>query len=133
VHSAARLSRKGRTCMAPPGALKQLPAVLIADLVEDLGVTEQDLAGIVRANVRTVERWRQTGTYPQRAARERLAELEALHQHLRNTFASPEARRAWMHHATPFLGEMTPADALRAGRLDRVEAALEALDSGIAI
>ena len=30
-----------------------------------------------------------------------------------------------------YLGGMTPADAVRAGRIDRVEAALEAFDSGV--
>jgi hypothetical protein len=45
--------------------------------------------------------------------------------------ANPESRRAWLRSDNPYLGGLTPLEVLRAGRTDRVEAALEALDSGM--
>lgn len=49
-------------------------------------------------------------THPQRTARERLAELL---------------------EPSRYLGGIRPAEAIRAGRADRVEAALDVLDSGV--
>ena len=46
-------------------------------------------------------------------------------------FTTPEAARAWLHGSSRYLGGLTPAEAIRVGRFDRVEAALEALDSGV--
>ena len=47
-------------------------------------------------------------------------------------WATPEAARAWLHRPSPFLGHTEPIELVRAGRFDRVEAALEALTSGFA-
>ena len=104
---------------------------LIERLVAALGLSAGELAQALGVNTRSIERWRTGETHPQRDARQRLGELEALVEHLEQTFATPEARRAWLRDASRYLGGLTPAEALRAGRIDRVEAALEALDSGI--
>ena len=96
-----------------------------------LGLDRGELAAALGASVRTVERWRSGRTYPQREARERLAELVALEHRLGETFAEPGAPRTWLRSSNPYLGGLTPLEALRAGRPDRVEAALEALDSGV--
>ena len=70
-------------------------------------------------------------TYPQHEARERLAGLIALERHLGETFEDTEAAGSWLRTGSPYLGGLTPLEALRAGRPDRVRAALEALDSGV--
>jgi hypothetical protein len=57
--------------------------------------------------------------------------LNALHHRLCDTFGGSEARRAWLRASNRHLGGLAPADAMRAGRVDRVDAALEALDSGV--
>ncbi|MHB1005347.1 MAG: MbcA/ParS/Xre antitoxin family protein [Chloroflexota bacterium] len=64
---------------------------------------------------------------------EEAARRWALRHRLLGTFTTAEAARAWLNAANRYLGGLTPADALRVGRLDRVEAALEALDSGVFI
>ena len=55
----------------------------------------------------------------------------ALDRWLREAFDSPEAIRDWLNAENRYLGGLTPTEAVQVGRFDRVEAALEALDSGI--
>lgn len=111
--------------------LETTPGRAVEALEGGLGLSMGELAGALGASARTVERWRTGQTYPQHEARERLAELVALEGHLGETFVDPEAARGWLRSASPYLGGLTPFEALLAGRADRVRAALEALDSGV--
>jgi transcriptional regulator with XRE-family HTH domain len=104
---------------------------LVESLELNLGLSISELAQALGVNTRSVERWRTGETHPQHDARQRLASLEGLAGRLRQTFSTPEAGRAWLRDPSRYLGGLTPADALRVGRIDRVEAALEALDSGV--
>ena len=83
-----------------------------------LGVREDDREGAHRAD------------YPQHAARERLAELVAVEAHLEETWRSGCPARV-VALGQPVPRGVTPVEILRAGRADRVRAALEALDSGV--
>lgn len=94
-------------------------------------LSEQELTQALAASPRTVHRWRMNATYPQHEARERLATLVALADRLMETFRTAEAIHIWMNTANRYLGGFTPIEAIRAGRVDRVDAALEALDMGI--
>lgn len=107
------------------------PGRLVEQLEALLRLSEAELAQALDANPRTLERWKAGTHYPQHEARERLSALEALAQHLSETFVTPGAVGRWLHEPSRYLGGLTPADALRVGRIDRVEAALEALDSGV--
>lgn len=60
-----------------------------------------------------------------------LADFVYLRNHLKVTFGSQEAARRWLHCTNPYLHPATPADLLEKGEIDKVEAALEALDSGV--
>ena len=111
--------------------LEVTPAQAIEQLENDLSLSTNELAGALRTSPRTIKRWRDGETHPQHDMRRRLAALVALDRHLRETFTSPEAVRDWLHTSNRYLGGLTPADAVRVGRIDRVEAALEALDSGV--
>ncbi len=121
--------------------LEVTPAQAVEQLERGLGLSRSELAGTLGASPRTVERWSggaverwRTGeTHPQRGTRRSLAALVALDRRLRETFEDAEAGRAWLHANSRYLGGMTPAYAVRVGRVDRVEAALEALDSGILV
>ena len=64
-------------------------------------------------------------------ARARLARARRCGRNLVADLDDPESRRAWLRSDNPYLGRLTPLEVLRAGRTDRVEAALEALDSGM--
>jgi hypothetical protein len=45
-------------------------------------------------------------------------------------FDSPEAIRGWLNTKNRYLGGLIPTNAVQVGHFDRVEGALEALDSG---
>lgn len=111
--------------------LQLTPDQAVLRLSRDLGLTTATLAQATGTSTRTVERWRTGETLPQRDARRRLADLLTLDRRLHDTFDSSEAIRAWLHAENRYLGGLTPADAVKVGRVDRVEAALEALDSGV--
>ena len=111
--------------------LEQTPRQALELLEHDLGVTAADIAAALGASPRTIERWRTDATYPQRAARERLADLLDLDRRLLKTFRDGAAARSWMQAENRVLGGFSPVAALRIGRVDRVEAALDALDAGI--
>lgn len=124
--------RNGEVVMeAARSKLEMAPGNALETVEGGLGLGGGELAGALGASTRTVERWRTGQTYPQHGARERLAELVALDAHLRETFGDPEARRTWLCSGNPYLGGLTPLEVVRAGRADRAEAALEALDSGV--
>ncbi|MCL5110581.1 MAG: DUF2384 domain-containing protein [Chloroflexi bacterium] len=107
------------------------PHRAVEQLEVELGLSQGDIAAALDASPRTVARWRGGQSYPQREVRGRLNALLDLRHRLLETFATAEAARAWLRTANRYLGGLAPGEALRAGRLDRVEAALEALGSGV--
>ncbi|MHB8644619.1 MAG: antitoxin Xre/MbcA/ParS toxin-binding domain-containing protein [Thermomicrobiales bacterium] len=107
------------------------PRQAIEQVEHTLNLSDRELAHQLSASPRTLNRWRTNETYPQHEARERLAALVALAEHLHETFQTPEAISLWLDSANRYLGHFTPADAIRAGRFDRVEAALGAFDAGV--
>ena len=105
----------------------------IGGLKRDLDLSTDALAGALKVDSRTVERWRTGASFPQRDGRERLEALMNVRNHVLDTFATAEAARAWMHASNRYLGGLTPAEVAQAGRIDRIEAALTVLDSGMFI
>lgn len=104
---------------------------VIIDLQESLGISKDILAKALEVSPRTVDRWcADDGSYPQREPRKRLDALLHVKEHLQKTFSNSEAIRLWMRTDNRYLAGMTPVEVLRAGRIDRVEAALIALDYG---
>lgn len=117
--------------VSPAAQLDMTPRQALNQLESDLGLTAKDLIGALSVNRRTLDRWLSGETYPQREARRRLVELLGLSQRLSEAFEGPDGAREWLHASSRYLGGITPAEALRSGRLDRVEAAFEVLESGI--
>ena len=111
--------------------LEVSPRQAIDTLEKSLSMSEDELAQALNINRRTLQRWRTGMAYPQQLARQRLAELLRLEQRVGQAFQGRDALRRWFHTESRYLGGMTPAEAIHVGRLDRVEAALEALDSGV--
>jgi uncharacterized protein (DUF2384 family) len=118
-------------------ALQVAPGYVLRQLVEDLGFQDRDLRAIFDTEQRSIERWRSGESVPQKETRSRLNELARLHDHLGQTFTSYEGARAWLGAPSRYLAGLTPLQVLRAGdteqisSVERVEEALEALDSGI--
>lgn len=103
----------------------------IAHLVDELDLEAQDLAGALEVNPRTIDRWCKGETLPQHDARRRLDELLDLQSRLQKVLGSGRGARQWLHTDSRYLGMVKPVEVLRAGRIDRVNAALEAMDEGV--
>ncbi len=101
------------------------------DTMSTLRITPSELADAVGASDRTLARWLANETYPQHDSRRKLTELETLVHHLCASFTSPEDIADWLHANSGYLGGLRPIDALRCGRIDAVEAALESILAGI--
>lgn len=113
--------------------LDRSPGAAIDALQRDLGLSLGDLAAALHVHQHTVERWRKGDTYPQRDADRCLTALMALHARLGAMFTSWEAAADWLHDPNRYLGDMTPAEVLRAGRLDRIDVALTGFEAGVFI
>lgn len=104
---------------------------LIVALERDLGVPLETIALALDVDRRTVERWRANQSVPQGKTRERLKGLVALRDRLLEMFGTYEAARDWLGARSRYLGGFTPAEALKAGRVDRVRADLDGLAAGV--
>lgn len=100
-------------------------------LESSLGITDAQLAQIVGTDRRTVRRWRTGETFPQHDSRERLAALGDFARRLGESFGMSPVAHHWLHAESGYFGGLCPIDALLSGRVDRVEAALDALDAGV--
>ena len=117
-------------------ALQLAPGQVLRSLLDDLGMEDRDLRVVFDVEQRSIEKWLAGETIPQRETRRRLNELAALHHHLGETFVSYEGARLWLRAPSRYLAGLTPLQVLRAGdaehvtSVERIEEALEALDSG---
>jgi hypothetical protein len=97
---------------------------------QDLGLSPEIIATALGVEKRSVIRWRSGNDYPRTRVRSALAELYELHDRLLHTF-SPEDVRDWLREPNESVAGLSPLELLRAGRIDRVAAALYALESGV--
>lgn len=111
--------------------LNTTPKKAIAALESTLSMDEPEIALALGISTRSLHRWSSGESHPQRDSRTHLARLLALAEHLEEIFGDNASE--WLEADTRYLGGMKPIEALRAGRMDRVEAALEALDSGFVV
>ncbi len=100
-------------------------------LASSLGISYEELAQALGTDRKTVYRWLAEETFPRAQNRARLDELEALVTRLDESFKTQQGSAGWMHSPSEYFGGLRPIDALLRGRIDAVDAALEALDSGI--
>jgi hypothetical protein len=107
------------------------PGQAVRSLQADLGLTAIDLQVVLETTPRHIERWAGDQAYPQTKARQRLAELMALHDHLNAMFSDWAGARDWLQAPSRYLGGFTPMEAVRAGRLDWAREALMALSAGV--
>lgn len=117
--------------MIAPFALEMTPRQAIEAIKDEMGLTEEELAGALGTSRRTLQRWRAGTSSPPPLARQRLGELLRLQARVRGTFAGPDAVRRWARAKSQYLHWATPAEAIRAGRLDSAVGTLEVIDSGI--
>lgn len=104
---------------------------LIDELEVRLSLSAGELAGALGVVPQTVERWRTGERFPQHEARRRLDALTVLRDRLDETCDGRDAVAVWLRTNSNYLGGRKPVEALRVGRIDAVNAAIEALDSGV--
>lgn len=103
----------------------------LAQLTTSLGISYDELAEVLGTDRKTVYRWLADEAFPQAHNRARLDELETLVERLDESFRTQAGSANWMHARSGYFGDLRPVDALLRGRIDAVNAALEALDSGV--
>lgn len=97
---------------------------------KDLGLSVVELGSALGVSADTIECWRCGDSTPDGEARQRLDQLLALREHLRETLA-PDSIRDWLRWTPVYLGGITPAEAIARGQADRVETLLTIIDYGI--
>ena len=103
---------------------------LVDALEHDLGISSDTVAQALHVDRRTIERWRSNTSVPQGQTRERLADLIDFRDQLVQMMGVKGAQH-WLRSPSRYLGEFTPEEALKAGRVDRVRADLDGLAAGV--
>lgn len=109
----------------------QLLRETLTQLMDDLDLTREDVAGALGTTIRNIDRWYKGETFPQKEGRKQFDRLLAFRDRIQECFPLGRQVRQWMHTDNTSLGFIKPVEALKAGRLDRVEAALEAEAGGV--
>ena len=105
----------------------------ILGIMKDLAIDNRIVVGAIGADELAINHWITGASFPQHEKRARLQALLDVRDHALDTFDTAEAAHSWMHADNRSLSGLSPADVLLAGRVDRVEAALTVLDSGMFI
>jgi transcriptional regulator with XRE-family HTH domain len=119
-----------RKALSPP-RLDKTPRQALDVLEERTGLSENELAQALGTSRRTLQRWRAGTAHPQQAPRECLGLLLLLAERVGETFDGDDAVRRWFQSPSRYLRGISPAEAVRDGRAEEAEEALEALRSGI--
>ncbi len=104
-------------------------ATLVDDLLLDDIVDQPDVARVTGATPRSVARWLE-GAAPRRPAEERLLELKAVVDLLRQVLRD-EPARLWIRSPNPDLGYEKPLDLVAQGQYRRVIGAILAMAEGV--
>jgi transcriptional regulator with XRE-family HTH domain len=96
-----------------------------------LGLTYDQVAAALRSNPSSLHRWRSGDVEPSPVFLDRLEALGELMRELRRTFRSDGAVREWLDRSVPAFGNRSPRELLLQGKVERITAALEALNSGM--
>ena len=96
-----------------------------------LALTYKQIASILRVDEGRLKRWRSGKSVPSRAFLNRLENLDEFLAEVRATFGTSNAPRRWIRARAPEFNDHRPLDLLLDGRIERVTAALRALNVGM--
>lgn len=102
---------------------------VVDDLLDGEIVDSPDVARVVGATARSVTRWSE-GSTPRRSNEERLLELKAVVDLLRQTLRN-EPARLWIRSPNPQLAYEKPLDLVQRGEYRRVIGAVLAMAEGV--
>jgi transcriptional regulator with XRE-family HTH domain len=93
------------------------------------GISGREVAQLLNTTPETVSRWKQGRTTPQPKALDRLLWLDWLAEQL-GSFYEPDEARLWLFSPHIDLDGSRPADFIAIGKIDRVLAIVDRLQSG---
>ena len=106
----------------------------IPEVIEDLFrgqiVDGSDVARVLGTSARSVNRWVHAGSLPRRESEERLLELKAVVDVLREVLRD-EPARLWIRTPNPTLDYEKPIELIERGEYRRVIGAIRALGEGV--
>ncbi|GAB3552204.1 DUF2384 domain-containing protein [Arthrobacter tumbae] len=107
-------------------------AIKVHDIIDNLGLTQEEVGQIVDASARTISRWTQGVVVPQRLNKQRLLELAYVAQAVTEVIPREHAN-LWMFSPNRMLGHDSPADRIHAGQYRDVLDLIEALAEGVVL
>lgn len=108
-----------------------LPVSSLQDLVEALGLSREETAGILGVSVRTLSRL-QTRKVLDPVASDRLARVRQLVDHAIDTLGGADMAAGWFRDPNPNLGGAHPIELLDTDiGIESVDAVLRSIDHGI--
>ena len=105
-------------------------ASTVSSAIERLGLTYEEVGGIVDASAPSVARWTSGQVVPQRLNKQRLIELAYVADALAEVLPRDQAN-VWMFSPNRLLAHGKPADLVRDGEYQRVLALIDAMAEGI--
>lgn len=105
-------------------------ATALEHMVSDNVVDNVDIARVLQTSARSVARWQASGSAPRRESEERLLELKAVLDLLRQVMR-PEPARLWLRSPNPDLEYEKPLDLIAEGQYRRVISEIMALAEGV--
>jgi hypothetical protein len=103
----------------------------IGHVQSSFGVSDEEFARLLSVNKRSIDRWRLGQCLPKRETLAQIDRLDSLCKNIAAMFPTAEGQRAWLTMNMAFLGGLSPLEALQAGRIDRVEAAIDYMSGEI--
>lgn len=104
----------------------------VSSIIENLGLTQEEVGSIVDASPRTVSRWVSGAVIPQRLNKQRLIELAYVAEAVTEILPQDHAN-IWMLSPNRLLDHDSPADRVHAGAYKDVLNLIEALAEGTVV
>jgi uncharacterized protein (DUF2384 family) len=116
--------------MTPIDLQKRAAAETVSWAHDDLALAYSEIGRALRADERTVRRWRSREVAPRGEHRERLEELRELRHLLLAVFATWSEAGEWLHTSLPAFRGRTPISVIRQGRIGPVIELLATIEAG---
>lgn len=104
----------------------------VNDIIDHLGLTQEEVGGIVDASARSVARWSAGEVVPQRLNKERLLELAYVAQAVSEILPASQAN-VWIFTPNRLLNHDTPAQRIHVGDYREVLNLIEAIAEGVVV
>lgn len=104
----------------------------VNDIIDHLGLTQEEVGEIVEASARSVARWSAGEVVPQRLNKERLLELAYVAEAVGEILPASQAN-IWIFTPNRLLNHDTPAQRIHTGNYREVLNLIEAIAEGVVV